>query len=168
MNCTFTIVDDSGGRVGSIPPGAYQVYVTTPVVFAGVDLSGLPSTDMTACKSFVQFQLSGPGVSLSTTLQDGDEDSETLKATFQAGASYTAVDQNQPSVARFSFGVATSGTAASPAGPASSTSTKGQTQQQLVGYQAAPVASVRGSLDAIVSAAGKLSLTRIGMHVASL
>ena len=60
MNCTFTITGDSGARVTSIPPGNYQVFITTPMVFADVDLTGV--FDMTACKSFTQFQLTGPGV----------------------------------------------------------------------------------------------------------
>ena len=84
MSCTFTITDDNGRRVSSIPPGTYQVLVTTPMVFADVDLSGI--FDMTACKSFVQFQLAGPGVNLSTTLQEGDEDKELLRAVFQPSA----------------------------------------------------------------------------------
>src|SRR5690348_11895785 len=69
MNCTFTITGDSGARVTSIPPGTYQVFITTPMVFADVDLTGV--TDMTACKSFTQFSLTGPGVNVATTLQDG-------------------------------------------------------------------------------------------------
>src|SRR5215471_12155031 len=55
MNCTFTITGDNGARVTTIPPGTYQVYITTPMVFADVDLTGI--SDMTACKSFTQFSL---------------------------------------------------------------------------------------------------------------
>src|SRR5215510_2422790 len=33
MNCTFTLVDDFGKRVTSIPPGTYQIEVSTPVMF---------------------------------------------------------------------------------------------------------------------------------------
>ena len=40
-NCTFSITDDSGRRVSSIPPGTYQVSIRTPVSFAEVDLSGI-------------------------------------------------------------------------------------------------------------------------------
>jgi len=168
MNCTFSISDDSGKTISSIAPGEYQVLVLTPMVFADVDLSGKPANDMTACKSFVQFHLNGPGVSLSTTLQDGDEDKETLKATFAPSASYNAVDLNQPAVARFAFTTSATGTAANPTGPASTATGKGQTQQELIGSQAGAVASFRGSLDAIVSAGGKLSLTRNGKSVKSL
>ena len=163
MNCTFSITDDSGRRVTSIPPGTYQVLVSTPVVFADVDLSGV--FDMTACKSFVQFQLTGPGVNLQTTLQDGDEDKDLLSATFQPSGTYTAQDGNQAAATRTTFTTLASGTAASPSGPSSSVSGKGSTQQSLVGSAASPF---RGALDAIVAKAGKLSLTRNGKAVAFL
>jgi len=168
MNCTFSISDDSGKTISSIAPGEYQVLVLTPMVFAMVDLTGKAPNDMTACKSFVQFQLTGPGVSLSTTLQDGDEDKDALKATFNPSATYTAVDLNQPSVARFAFTTSATGTAVNPTGPASTATGKGQTQQELIGSQAGADVSFRGSLDAIVTAGGKLSLTRNGKIVKSL
>jgi hypothetical protein len=163
MNCTFAISDDNGRRVTSIPPGTYQVLVTTPMVFADVDLSGI--FDMTACKSFVQFQLTGPGVSLSTTLQDGDEDKEMLKATFQPSATYTAQDLNQAGVTRTTFSTQATGSAVAPTGPTSSVSGKGSSQQSLVGSAANPF---RGALDAIVYKSGKLSLSRNGKTVSSL
>jgi len=163
MNCTFTITDDGGRRVASIAPGTYQVLVTTPMVFADVDLSGI--FDMTACKGFVQFQLTGPGVSLQTTLQDGDEDKDLLRATFQPSATYTAQDLNQAAVTRTTFGTQATGSAATPAGPPSSVSGQGSSQESLVGSAAFPF---RGSLDAIVSKTGKLSLSRNGKTVSSL
>jgi hypothetical protein len=163
MNCTFAISDDSGRRITSIPPGTYQVLVQTPMVFADVDLSGV--FDMTACKSYVQFQLTGPGVNLSTTLQDGDEDKEMLRATFQPSATYTAQDLNQASATRTTFSTLATGTAAAPSGPASSVSGKGSSQEDLVGSAANPF---RGSLDAIVYKSGKLSLSRNGKTVGSL
>jgi hypothetical protein len=163
MNCTFSISDDNGRHVSSIPPGTYQVLVQTPVVFADVDLSGV--FDMTACKSFVQFQLSGPGVSLSTTLQDGDEDKEMLRATFQPGATYTAQDLNQAGVTRTTFSTQATGSAVAPTGPTSNVSGKGSSQESLVGSAANPF---RGALDAIVYRSGKLSLSRNGKTVSSL
>ena len=59
MNCTFTITSDNGSRVSSIVPGTYQVFITTPMVFADVDLTGI--SDMTACKSFTQFSADRAG-----------------------------------------------------------------------------------------------------------
>ena len=168
MNCTFGVTDDSGKKVSSIAPGTYQVYVTTPQVFANVDLTGI--SDMTACKSFTQFQLTGPGVSLFTTLQDGDEDKDLLKATFAANSTYTMVDLNQPSVARAVITTTATGSASSPTGPSTSAggtspSAKGSTQSSLVGSAVVPF---RGKLAATVDAAGKLSLTTKGKPVATL
>src|SRR5207253_1263264 len=91
------------------------------------------------------------------------------RATFQASGTYTALDNNQPGVTRTTFTTASSGSATGPAGSSSSTGsggTKGDTQQSLVGSAAAP--NFRGSLDAIVYASGKLSLTRNGKKVTSL
>jgi hypothetical protein len=166
MSCTFTISDDSGRRVSTIPPGTYQVQIQTPVAFGAVDLTGVH--DMTACKSFVQFQLTGPGVNLSSTLGDGDSAFWLYTETFQPGGTYTAVDNNQPSVARVVFSTATSGSANAAGGTSttsSSTSAKGSTQESLVGSQASPF---RGSLDAIVFKTGKLSLSRNGKTVSFL
>jgi hypothetical protein len=164
INCTFSISDDSGKKVSSIAPGTYQVLVTTPIVFADVDLSGI--FDMTACKSYVQFQLNGPGVSLSTTLQDGDEDKEILKATFQPSATYTASDLNQAAVTRTTFSTQATGAVAAPTGPtSSSTSAKGTPSTDITGSEANPF---RGALDAIVYKSGKLSLSRNGKTVTSL
>jgi hypothetical protein len=163
-NCTFSISDDSGRSVTQIAPGSYQVFVTTPVVFAGVDLSGV--FDMTACKGYVQFQLTGPGVNISTTLQDGDEDKDLERATFQPGSTYVALDNNQPGVTRTTFTTAVSGSATGPSGTSSSSvSAGGSTQKALVGSAANPF---RGALDAIVYASGKLSLTRNGKPVTAL
>jgi hypothetical protein len=168
MNCTFGITDDSGKKVTQIAPGTYQVYVTTPQVFADVDLTGI--SDMTACKSFTQFQLTGPGVSLFTTLQDGDEDKDLLNATFAPSSTYTMVDLNQPSVARAVITTTATGSPGSPAGPGTtssgtSTTAKGSTQSSLVGSAVVPF---RGKLAATVNAAGKLALTSKGKPVATL
>jgi hypothetical protein len=176
MNCTFTITSDGGSRVTSIVPGTYQVFITTPQVFADVDLTGV--TDMTACKSFTQFSLTGPGVNVATTLQDGDEDKELDKATFQPSSTYLAVDNNQPSVARVSFTTTATGSATdvNSATQNSSTSGKGQTQSSLVGSSSQSSASttvtaslpLRGNLIATVSANGTPKLTFKGKGVTAL
>ena len=101
QNCTFTMTDDAGNAVGAIAPGTYQVEVQTPGDFGAVDLNGI--TDMTACRGFVQFQLTGPGVSIQTTLDDGDSDFALATGVFRPNATYTAADENQPSVARVVF-----------------------------------------------------------------
>jgi hypothetical protein len=175
MNCTFTITGDGGSRVSSIVPGTYQVFITTPQVFADVDLTGV--TDMTACKSFTQFSLTGPGVNLTTTLQDGDEDKELDKATFQPSSTYLAVDNNQPGVARVSFTTTASGSAADVnSATQSSTSGKGDTQSSLIGSSSKASASttsaaslpLRGTLVATVSASGTPKLMFGGKSVTAL
>jgi hypothetical protein len=171
VNCTFGITDDSGKAISTIPPGSYQIQITTPQVFAEVDLTGIH--DMTACQSFVQFQISGPGVNVSTTLQDGDEDYGVLNATFLPGSAYVATDQNQPSVARLSFGTASSGSpVAPPSASGSGTGTgKGSQQTDIVGSKsttATTTATLRGTLDATVSTKGMPKLTFKGKVVTTL
>jgi hypothetical protein len=169
LNCTFTITGDNGQTVTTIAPGTYGIDITSPLPFAEVDLSndlGNPN-DMTACRSFVQFKLTGPNVNLTSTLSDGDSAFALLQATFQAGT-YTAVDENQPSVARDNFSVSSSVAATNPANPSVGGSTslsKGTTSQDIVGSALLPF---RGSLDAIVFAGGKLSLSHNGNVVKTL
>jgi hypothetical protein len=130
---------------------------------------------MTACKSFTQFALTGPGVNLSTTLQDGDEDKELDKATFQPGSTYVAVDNNQPGVARVSFTTTATGSASAVTSPTSSSgSGKGDVQSSLLGSSSKSSAStttslpLRGTLVATVSASGTPRLTYQGKGVTSL
>jgi hypothetical protein len=171
MSCTFAITDDGGKKVSSIPPGTYQVQIQTPVPFGGVDLTGVH--DMTACQSYVQFQLTGPGVSLTSTLNDGDSSFWLYTETFQPSATYTAQDLNQASVTRTTFATAATGSAAVQTGGGTSTAStgtssskaKGTASTDIVGSEANPF---RGSLDAIVFKSGKLSLTRNGKVVRSL
>jgi hypothetical protein len=162
MNCTFTIVDDSGKTVTSLAPGAYQIAVSTPVDFAGEYVSG--STDFTACMGFVQFQLTGPGVSVHTTLDDGDASYDQLTATFGPSSTYTAQDNNQPAVARAVFTTLASGTPASPQAPANPAA-PGKTSTTATIHSAV---LFRGTIDATVSARGALSLRRNGAPVTAL
>src|SRR5579862_3637491 len=172
MNCTFTITTDSGAPATSIAPGEYEIQVRTPAIFAMIDLSGdlgNPS-DMTACRSFVQFALTGPSVNLYTDLQEGDEDYGLLQTTFQPNSTYTAVDDNQPSVARVTFTTTGAGTAPptlkNPEGTGLGAS-KGTASQDIVGSDIAN-SHLLGSLDAIVYASGKLSLSHNGNVVKDL
>ena len=155
MNCTFTIHDDNGVLVSSIAPGAYQVQITSPVAFAGVDLSGI--SDFTACKGFVQFQLTGPGVRVSTTLQDGDGTHAVFNATFQPSSTYTAQDNQQPSATATVFSTRASGSPTAPGGPAASSSPS----------SSSPIA-IRGTLVGRLSVTGTPTLTRNGKSVSRL
>src|SRR4051812_11359356 len=158
LNCTFSVTDDGGRRVTSIAPGTYQISVRTVVVFALVDLSGID--DFTACKGFTQFQLTGPGVNILTTLQDGDEDRDTFKETFAANATYTAFDLLRPA-ARSVF--ATTGANTTPSAPASpyvpsANAGNPTTSSDPIG-SALKANQLRGTLIASVDAAGKSKVT---------
>ncbi len=121
MTCTFTIVGDNGAAVSVIPPGNYQVLVTSPVGFAEPDLSGVTDPNY-ACGGSLSFNLTGPGVNIHTTLDGGDAAVEQFQATFQAGT-YVAVEDRRPTVARLAFTV--SGSAASTGGGSNSGSNSG-------------------------------------------
>ena len=160
--CTFTITDDSGKPVSSIAPGGYQVQVTTPGSFSGVDLSGV--TDFTACKGAAMFQLTGPGVNVQTSLNGGDGSQDVLSATFQPSSTYVAVDNNQPSVARVSFTTLASGSGAS----SGATTTTSSTATTTTKGTTATGGAVKGTLKGAVSASGKLTLSYKGQSVLTI
>jgi hypothetical protein len=172
MNCTFSIVDDSGNPVTSIAPGNYQVEVTTPIMFklavpGGVGVDKIAPNDFTGCKGWVQFQLTGPGVNLFTTLDSGCDAFLVLPAqTFKPNSTYTAQDLNQPSVAHASFTTLASGTPPIPVSPYGPTSGKGTSQQELVG--SLQRSAVRATLVGALSPTGKPTLTNNGKPVSVL
>ena len=157
-DCTFRLTNDAGNAVGTIAPGVYQVVISTQDPYGSFDQSG--RTDLMACKGFVKFRLTGPGVSLFTTLDYGDSAGEQYTETFRAGGTYTLQDDTNVAGTRRSFAVATSGSAT----PTATTPTAGA-QQDVVPSAANPL---RGALDAVVTAAGKVSLRRLGKPVFSL
>jgi hypothetical protein len=150
-DCTIRFTNDSGANVTTIAPGTYQIVVATSDPY-GVfgETEGLR-----ACKGFVQFRLTGPGVSVYTTLDYGDGTSEIYAATFQPGATYTLQDDNNIAGTRRSITVATSGSASlAPSAPAKGTPGAGP--------------NFRGTLHGIVAHNGRLSLRRNGKTVTSL
>ena len=153
MNCTFTILDDSSKPITSIPPGAYQVDVRTPVVF-GMYPGMEGQTDFYACRGVPQFQLTGPGVSIFTTMTAGCEQDKLFTETFAAGATYVAQDLNQPSLTRATFTTLASGASAPVAVTYGGGKGKSQQQVDIVGSLA-----LQGTLHATVSSRGKLALT---------
>jgi len=165
MNCTFTFENDQGQTVTSIPPGAYEVDVRTPVAFGTVPLLG--STDLTACHGAPMFQMTGPGVNLFTNMTAGCSVDLLFPETFQPGASYTAEDLNQPSVTKTTLSIATSGSAQTPT-PITVSGAKGETQQQLIGSLANTSGAVKATLIATLEANGKLTLTLKGKTVTTL
>ena len=163
MDCTFTIVNDSGLPITSIAPGNYQVDVRTPVAFGTIPKN---FTDMTACRGMAQFQLTGPGVSYSTTLTAGCEADDVGTVTFQPSATYVAQDMNQPTVAHASFTTQASGTAQKvSAGYVSTSFGKGTASTDIVG---SGLKAVKGTLVATLTQKGMLSLTRNGKPVSKL
>ena len=112
----------------------------------GVTVDNIAPNDFTGCKGWVQFQLTGPGVSLFTTLDTGCDAFLILpQQTFKPNSTYTATDLNQPSVARASFTTLASGSPVSPKSPYGTTSGKGTAQQDIVG-SAAVKATLSGSV----------------------
>jgi hypothetical protein len=170
MNCTFQIVDDSGKPVTTIAPGTYEVEVSTPIMFklAVPDGPGhVAPSDFTGCKGWVQFQLTGPGVNLFTTLDLGCDAFYTLPATtFKPGSTYVAQDLNQPTVTHTTFQVATSGTPIVPKTPYSPTTGKGIQSQDIVG--SGIKAPIKATLAGLVDAKGNPTLKLHGKPLSVL
>ena len=173
MNCTFTITDDAGTTLTSVAPGSYQIVVTSPVPFASVDLAGV--NDMTACQGSAQFALTGPGVSVTTTMGNGDSDNALLDVTLQPSSTYTAVDNTQPALAHFSFtttATATPALATTTAATTTTTQAKVPTGSSGTSLSQPPLTPAiipdRGTLAATVTAAGAVALTYRGKAVTTL
>lgn|GEM_PF-1102590 len=168
INCTFSIVDDQGKKVTSIAPGTYQVDVTTPMQFKLIEQADHPSpNDFTGCKGWVQFQLTGPGVNLFTTLTTGCDSFYLLPSTYYApNSTYTALDLNQPAVTKTTFTTLASGTPVIPTSPYLPTSSKGFLSTDLIGSSIGAV--FRGALAGTVSSRGASSLAYKGKAVSTL
>jgi hypothetical protein len=180
MGCTFSIEDDQGRPVSSVPPGEYQIYVSTPVMFklvvpGGEGVDHLVPGDYTGCRGWVQFQVTGPGVNLYTTLDSGCDAFYLLPASnFVAGQSYAFTELSRPALTRTVINVQNSGAPALPNSPYTSTGGKTFTQKDLVGsnriegVRASRSAALKGTLSGTLSAGGKLGLTRLGKPVSKL
>jgi len=163
MNCTISIVDDSGKPVTSIAPGAYQIDIRTPVPFATLPLGDVSANSMTACQGIPQFQLTGPGVNFFTTMSAGCVEDLVVPETFQPNATYVATDLNQPTVARASFTTLASGTPSQAVVTYGGGKGTGQVSTDIVGSQ-----SLRGTVSASVSSTGKATLTSGGKAISKL
>jgi hypothetical protein len=170
-SCTFSISDDAGAPVTAIPPGNYEVDVRSPIAFGTVPLSLSGPGDMTDCRGMAQFQLTGPGVSLASTITGGCMADSVLTATFQPNSTYVAQDNNQPGATRTTFTTLGAGTPVAPP-PLSSSSSGLSSSTDIVG-SGLPVASptappVLGTLAGLVSRSGVSTLTLMGRPVSSL
>src|SRR5262249_44965682 len=123
-----------------------------PIPFGTVPMVGVAATDMTACHGSPQFQLTGPGVNLFTTMTAGCESDKAFPETFQPDGTYVAQDLNQPSATRTSFTIAHSGTPI-PA-PTTVGTGVGTVDTGLVGSGV-----VKATIDATLNAKGGLTLT---------
>jgi hypothetical protein len=141
--CTFSLTTDAGKAVRTILPGTYQVVVATDGTYGDYFVSD--QTGLRACMGFVGFRLTGPGVNLFTTLEDGDASGDTLNAKFKAGATYTFQDDHNVAGTRKSFTVAKTGSAAA-VGPV----------------------QFRGGLTALVSSTGTVTLQRNNEPISSV
>ena len=163
MNCTLSIVDDAGKPVTSIPPGAYQLDIRSPIPFATYPDPPGPGPDMTACKGIPQFQFTGPGINFFTTMSAGCVSDLVLTENFQPNSTYIASDLNQPTVAKASFTTLASGSPSKVVVTYGGGKGTGQTSSDYVGSLAS-----RGTIEATVSATGVPSLTLKGKAVKAL
>ena len=139
-------------------------YLAVFVAFGAYPYQSLPSGDLTACHGLAQFQLTGPGVNLSTTVFGGCLTDEEYTETFQPNATYVAQDNNQPSVTKTVLTTLAAGTPLPT--PTSSGSGKGSSQStDIVG---SGLVQTRGTLLATLSSAGKATLTMKGRAVTTL
>jgi hypothetical protein len=169
MGCNFMLTDDSGKAVSSIAPGNYQVLVVTPVAFGNVDLSGV--NGMMACQGSAHFQLTGPGVALSTTLGDGSADHAMLQGAFQPSGTYVAQDMTPGSSAKITFTTTATSASTAPVAPASgSGASTGQatTTTTVTAPASTGDLPLRGALTATLTAGGKVALSSTGKPVGSL
>ena len=118
---------------------------------------------MTACKGAVDFRLTGPGVGIATSLDDGDGDSDFLYVTFVPNSTYTAVDNHQPTVAHATFSTtAASLSSSTPTSTSTNVSTSSSAGQSS--GESGPSSTLVGG----VSATGKVTLTLDGKAVTTL
>ena len=166
--CSFTVVNDAGQTVTSIAPGQYELDVSTPIMFrllAPGGPSGNPN-DFTGCKGWVQFQMTGPGVSVFTTLDNGCSSDNVLGTwKFQPSSTYTLEDMNQPAATKMTITTLAGGTPQLPTKtPYDTTSGTGTLSTDLIGSSA----PVRATLEGKLAANGKLTLTLRGKPVSKL
>ena len=163
-SCNFKITEDNGSLVGSaVPYGSYQVFVNTVFPFA--------AGGQASCEN-VEFQLTGPGVAISTDLTEGDASSEYEAATFQANSTYRAVDQNHPNTGVTTFTTSSTpvSAVAAPSGSSTGTSSSSSSSSGKTSAIGTTIKTVpfRGTLVGLVNGAGVLSLSDRGKPVKSL
>jgi hypothetical protein len=160
-NHTFSVTLVDGTTVGTsgtpstLPAGTYQLYLN--------DTSG----------ALMQFDLSGPGVSLVTNMTNAEDLAASYTEAFQPSSTYTYRDDDAAGSPVFTF--TTSATvASSPTATTSSPTPVGGTSvgttgtTDIVGSKAAAGPRNPGTLTATVTSAGKLELGSKGRSVTEL
>jgi hypothetical protein len=147
----------TGSPTGQIPYGAYQVDIIDDAA------DGSDPVHM--------FELSGPGVNLSTDLQGGDDKSEIYQETLAANSTYTFSDTAEPNLAPVVF--RTTATAVSTptetvTTPKATATTPSTRNSGPVGSEVTKKLAYRGALEATVGATGKLTLSSHGRPVSTL
>jgi hypothetical protein len=160
LNHTISLTTTSGSPVGTTSGAPTQI------------ASGQYSLDFddSVGVSGPSFMLTGPGVNISESLTLGEYPSGTLAAVFSPNSTYTWWDGETPGIV-FTFqttsqsvGVQANGSQGS-GGSTSSSGSGSTSQKDIVGSGLVPF---RGSLDAIVFASGKVSLSHNGNRVKTL
>jgi hypothetical protein len=160
-NCTFTMVNDAGSSFTSIAPGTYQLI--------------LSAEDFVSCPNALpNFQLSGPGVLVNTPIDNGTGAAADYTVTFQPSGTYIAQDLNQPA-SKLTFTTQASGSAGTVTAPTSTApaakptvGTDTPTKTTTPSTPKTTAIADRGTLEGIVSATGRLSLTFDGKPVTEL
>jgi hypothetical protein len=160
-NCTYRVTNDARATVTTLAPTTYQIVVATPAPFAGIFTPG--ANDLVGCNGNVRFRFTGPGVSLSTTLDGGDGAYEVFSAIFQSGATYTMQDDNNVAGTRRTF-VASAPLSSATPGPPTTTTAKTATKQKATPLGPSVLAVLAGS----VTTTGKLAITLKGRNVTTL
>src|SRR5206468_3192418 len=108
-------------------------------------------------------QLTGPGVSIFTTMTAGCEQDKLFVATFAPNSTYVTQDLNQPSLTRASFTTLATGAPSPVTVTYGGGKGKAVASSDIVGSQA-----IAGTLRAFVSPQGTLHLTSGGKPVSKL
>ena len=161
MNCTFTMVTDSGANVTSLAPGSYQLTLTAD------DFSSCPA-------ELPDFSLTGPGVSIQTPIDAGTGAAADYTLALQPSSTYVAQDLNQP-LSRLTFTTLASGTPIAPPAPYSTTGSgkPSKSESSPIGTSvpargAAEPLPLRGTLAGTVTQTGVPKLTFKGKSVTKL
>jgi hypothetical protein len=167
VSCSFNLVvsgvtiDTTSAPGVTIPPGSYQVVLSTPLPDASFD----PPPSGCVAPSFM---LSGPNVNWGSTLQNGEITGDQTTVTLLPSSTYTAVDENHPSTTQFIFSTAATGSSSSLLAAGASTYSGTATAQTQGGLIGSGIIPFRGSLHAAVTAPGRATLASHGKDVTTL